>query len=57
MIELSHQNNVDGFIYASSSSVYGGNKKINTFFLTKHIQRDTLLIEPEQRVSLWPRNN
>ena len=28
LIEISKQNNVDGFIYASSSSVYGGNKKL-----------------------------
>ena len=28
LIELSHQNDVNGFIYASSSSVYGGNKKL-----------------------------
>ncbi len=27
LIELSRQNNVEGFIYASSSSVYGANKK------------------------------
>lgn len=28
IIELCRHNNVDGLIYASSSSVYGGNKKI-----------------------------
>jgi UDP-glucuronate 4-epimerase len=28
LIELSRQNNVEGFIYASSSSVYGANKKL-----------------------------
>ena len=28
LIEISHQNEVNGFIYASSSSVYGGNKKM-----------------------------
>jgi UDP-glucuronate 4-epimerase len=28
LIELSHQNDVNGFIYASSSSVYGENKKL-----------------------------
>jgi UDP-glucuronate 4-epimerase len=28
LIEISQQNNVNGFIYASSSSVYGGNKKL-----------------------------
>tara|TARA_Y100000590_G_scaffold344300_1_gene393670 strand:+ start:1246 stop:2205 length:960 start_codon:yes stop_codon:yes gene_type:complete len=28
MIEVSRKNNVEGFIYASSSSVYGGNSKV-----------------------------
>ena len=28
LIEISHQSDVNGFIYASSSSVYGGNKKM-----------------------------